>query len=441
MNSLPVVAIVGRPNVGKSTFINRLVGKREAIVHDMPGVTRDRLYLRADWNGRDFIVVDTGGIVPGTEEELLQSVEKQAKLAIAEADVIVFVVDGEAGVTPVDEDIANLLRTSKKNLILAVNKLDHVTEDPEAADFYCLGLGEPRPISAMHGLGIGDLLDEIVESFPPESEEPPPSELKIALVGKPNAGKSSLTNALLGHERMIVSPVAGTTRDAIDTPLEVDGKAYLLIDTAGIRRKAKVDYGVEQFSVVRSLRAIERCDVIVMLIDGAEGVTEQDQRIAGIAADSGKALVIAVNKWDAVPKDTHTMPAFRKRLEEELRHVKWANVIFISALTGQRVDQVIKAAEEASEQNLRRITTGVLNEVFSEATTMNPPPASHGRRLRIYYASQVSVQPPTFLMFCNEPKLVSDHYQRYLENKLREAFGFSGTPLRMIFRPRREKKA
>lgn len=439
MNPLPVVAVVGRPNVGKSTFINRLVGSREAIVHDMPGVTRDRLYMRADWNGRDFVVIDTGGIVPGTDEELLQSVEKQARLAIEEADVIVFLVDGEAGVTPVDEDIANLLRAAKTPMILTVNKLDNVTEDPKANEFWSLGLGDPHPVSAMHGLGIGDLLDEIVERFAPPSEEPPPEELRIAIVGKPNAGKSSLTNALLGHERMIVSPVAGTTRDAIDTRLEVNGKAYVLVDTAGIRRRAKVDFGVEQFAVVRALKAIERADVVVLVIDGVEGVTEQDQRIAGIAEDSGKGLVVAVNKWDLVPKDTHTMPAFRKTLEEELRHVKWAEVIFISAMTGQRIDQVIESAERAAEQNNRRITTGVLNEIIAEATTMNPPPASHGKRLRIYYATQASINPPTFLMFCNEPRLISEHYKRYLDNKIREAFGFAGTPLRLVFRPRRDK--
>lgn len=439
MNPLPVVAVVGRPNVGKSTFINRLVGAREAIVHDMPGVTRDRLYMRSDWNGRDFVVVDTGGIVPGTDEELLQSVEKQARLAIEEADVIVFLVDGEAGVTPVDEDIANLLRTAKKPLILAVNKLDNVTEDPKANEFWSLGIGDPRPVSAMHGLGIGDLLDEIVGGFAPPSEEPPPEEMRLAIVGKPNAGKSSLTNALLGHERMIVSPVAGTTRDAVDTRLEIDGKTYVLVDTAGIRRRARVDFGVEQFSVVRALKAIDRADVIVLVIDGVEGVTEQDQRIAGIAEDSGKALVVAINKWDLVPKDTHTMASYRKALEDELRHVKWAEVIFISAKTGQRVDQVLEASERAFEENSRRITTGVLNEVISEATTMNPPPASHGKRLRIYYASQATTNPPTFLMFCNEPKLIHEHYKRYLENKIREAFGFAGTPLRMVFRPRRDR--
>lgn len=439
MNPLPVVAVVGRPNVGKSTFINRMVGSREAIVHDMPGVTRDRLYMRADWNGRDFVVVDTGGIVPGTDEELLQSVEKQARLAIEEADVIIFLVDGESGVTPVDEDIANLLRAAKTPMILTVNKLDNVTEDPKANEFWSLGLGEPRPVSAMHGLGIGDLLDEVVGNFAPPSTEPPPEELRIAIVGKPNAGKSSLTNALLGHERMIVSPVAGTTRDAIDTRLEVDGKAYVLVDTAGIRRRAKVDFGVEQFAVVRALKAIERADVVVLVIDGAEGVTEQDQRIAGIAEDSGKALVVAVNKWDLVPKDAHTMPAFRKTLEEELRHVKWAEVIFISAKTGQRIEQVLEGAEKAAEQNNRRITTGVLNEIIAEATTMNPPPASHGKRLRIYYATQASINPPTFLLFCNEPRLISEHYKRYLDNKIREAFGFAGTPLRLVFRPRRDK--
>lgn len=440
MNALPVVAIVGRPNVGKSTFINRLVGRREAIVHDQPGVTRDRLYLRADWNGRDFIVVDTGGIVPGTDEELLQSVEKQAKVAIEEADVILFMVDGSSGPTPVDTDIAELLRRTKKPVMLLVNKLDDVTEEPKANDFYELGLGEPKPVSAMHGKGIGDLLDDIVDAFPAPADEEPPAELRIALVGRPNVGKSSLTNALLGQERMIVSPVAGTTRDAVDTRLQLDGKSYVLVDTAGIRRRAKVDYGVEQFSVVRSLKAIERADAIIMLIDGAEGVSEQDQRIANIAEDSGKALVVAVNKWDIVPKDSHTMPAFRAKLAEELRHVKWAPVVFISARTGQRVDQVLEAAEAASEQNSRRVTTGVLNEVIAEATTMNPPPASHGKRLRIYYSSQVTTRPPTFVLFCNEPRLVTDHYTRYLENKIREAFGFEGTPIRLIFRQRRERK-
>jgi GTP-binding protein len=440
VNALPVVAIVGRPNVGKSTFINRLVGRREAIVHDQPGVTRDRLYLRADWNGRDFIVVDTGGIVPGTDEELLQSVEKQAKVAIEEADVILFMVDGSSGPTPVDTDIAELLRRTKKPVMLLVNKLDDVTEEPKANDFYELGLGEPKPVSAMHGKGIGDLLDDIVDAFPAPADEEPPAELRIALVGRPNVGKSSLTNALLGQERMIVSPVAGTTRDAVDTRLQLDGKSYVLVDTAGIRRRAKVDYGVEQFSVVRSLKAIERADAIIMLIDGAEGVSEQDQRIANIAEDSGKALVVAVNKWDIVPKDSHTMPAFRAKLAEELRHVKWAPVVFISARTGQRVDQVLEAAEAASEQNSRRVTTGVLNEVIAEATTMNPPPASHGKRLRIYYSSQVTTRPPTFVLFCNEPRLVTDHYTRYLENKIREAFGFEGTPIRLIFRQRRERK-
>lgn len=440
MKNLPVVAIVGRPNVGKSTFINRLVGSREAIVYDQPGVTRDRLYLRTDWNGRDFIVVDTGGIVPGSDEELLQSIEKQAQAAMEEADLIIFVVDGDTGPTGVDEDIANKLRTTKKPVLIAVNKLDKVEDDPKAMEFYALGIGEPHPISAMHGHGVGDLLDVIVKTFPPKTEaEDEENELKIAFVGRPNVGKSSLTNALLGEERMIVSDVSGTTRDAVDTRLHWQERDYLLVDTAGIRRKSKVGFGVEGFSVVRSLKAMDRADVVVILIDAVDGVTEQDQRIAGMAEDSGKAVVIAVNKWDLVPKDSHTMPAYRKELLDALYYVRWAPVIFISAKTGQRVTQVLEAATLASESNARRITTGVLNEVINEALTLTPPPSVKGRRLRIYYASQIRTNPPTFAMSCNDPALISDHYRRYLENKIREAFGFEGSPIRMVFRPRRER--
>jgi len=440
MKNLPVVAIVGRPNVGKSTFINRLVGSREAIVYDQPGVTRDRLYLRTDWNGRDFIVVDTGGIVPGSDEELLQSIEKQAEAAMEEADLIIFVADGDAGVTPVDEDIANKLRTTKKPVLIAVNKLDKVEDDPKAMEFYELGIGEPHPISAMHGHGVGDLLDVIVKTFPPKTEaEEEDTELKIAFVGRPNVGKSSLTNALLGEERMIVSEISGTTRDAVDTRFHWEGRDYLLVDTAGIRRKSKVGFGVEGFSVVRSLKAMDRADVVVILIDAVDGVTEQDQRIAGMAEDSGKAVVIAVNKWDLVAKDSHTMSAYRKQLLDELYYVRWAPVLFISAKTGQRVTQVLESATLASESNARRITTGVLNEVINEALTLTPPPSVKGRRLRVYYASQIRTNPPTFAMSCNDPTLVSDHYRRYLENKIREAFGFEGSPLRMVFRPRRER--
>lgn len=440
MKNLPVVAIVGRPNVGKSTFINRLVGSREAIVYDQPGVTRDRLYLRTDWNGRDFIVVDTGGIVPGSDEELLQSIEKQAEAAMEEADLIVFVVDGDAGVTPVDEDIANKLRTTQKPVLIAVNKLDKVEDDPKAMEFYALGIGEPHPISAMHGHGVGDLLDVIIDTLPPKTEgEEKEAELKIAFVGRPNVGKSSLTNSLLGEERMIVSDVSGTTRDAVDTRLHWEGHDFLLVDTAGIRRKSKVGYGVEGFSVVRSLKAMERADVVVLLIDALEGVTEQDQRIAGMAEESGKAVVIAVNKWDLVPKDSHTMNAYRKQVLDALYYVRWAPVVFISAKTGQRVTQVLEAALQAAESNSRRITTGVLNEVITEALTLTPPPSVKGRRLRIYYSSQIRTNPPTFVFSCNDPELVSDHYKRYLENKIREAFGFEGTPIRLLFRPRRER--
>ncbi len=440
MKNLPVVAIVGRPNVGKSTFINRLVGSREAIVFDQPGVTRDRLYLRSDWNGRDFIVIDTGGIVPGSDEELLKSVEKQALAAMEEADLIIFVTDGSVGVTPVDEDIANRLRTTKKPVLIAVNKLDKVEDDPKAFEFYELGIGEPHPISSMHGHGVGDLLDVIVKTFPPKTEdEGTETELKIAFVGRPNVGKSSLTNALLGEERMIVSEVSGTTRDAIDTHLTWEGREFLLVDTAGIRRKSKVGFGVEGFSVVRSLKALDRADVAVILIDAVDGVTEQDQRIAGMAEDSGKAVVIAVNKWDLLPKDTHTMATYRKQVLDDLYYVRWAPVIFVSAKTGQRITQVLESAVQAAESNARRVTTGVLNEVITEALALTPPPSVKGRRLRIYYSAQIRTNPPTIAMSCNEPELVSDHYRRYLENKIREAFGFEGTPIRLLFRPRRER--
>ncbi len=440
MNVLPVVAVVGRPNVGKSTLINRFVGRREAIVHDEPGVTRDRLYLRAEWIGREYIVVDTGGIVPGTDEELLQSVEKQARVAIEEADVIVWVVDGQAGLTPVDEDVAGILRQTRKPVIVAVNKVDQPLDATRIGEFYGLGVGDPIvSISAIHGHGIGDMLDGIVASFGPPPVEPPAEELRVALVGRPNVGKSSLTNRLLGEERMIVSPVAGTTRDAIDTRLEWDGQAVVLVDTAGIRRKAKVDFGVEQFSVVRSLKAMERADVIVLLIDGVAGVSEQDQRIAAMAEESGKALVVVVNKWDAVPKDTHTMPVFRTRLKEELRHVAWAPVLFISAMTGQRVSQVLESAIKVHAEAARQITTGVLNEVVQEAVTLNPPPSQRGKRLRVYYANQASNAPPVFIMHCNDPDLAPESYRRYLDTKIRDAFGFEGTPLRIVFRARRAR--
>jgi GTP-binding protein len=437
---LPTVAIVGRPNVGKSTFTNRLVGSRQAIVHDEPGVTRDRQYLKADWNGRDFIVIDTGGILPGEDEDLiLKDIRKQAEVAIQEADAILFMVDVKQGVTASDEEIAQYLRTTKKPVFIVANKVDNVNIEPEAAEFYQLGLGQPWGVSSIHGLGVGDLLDEVVDSFPPAPEEEPSEELKIAIVGRPNVGKSSLVNKLLGSERMIVADMAGTTRDAIDSLLELGDKRYLLVDTAGIRKKSKVDYGVEQFAVVRALKAIERADVVVHVIDATAGVTEQDQRIAGMADDEGKPVVLVVNKWDAVEKDTHTMEAFKKAIREQLQHVEYAPMIFTSAITGQRVSQILETAEAAAQEAQRRITTGLLNQVITEAIALQSPPTNKGRAMRVYYATQVRTGPPTFVLFVNDPSLITQSYSRYLRNKLREAFGFVGTPIRVVFRERREK--
>ncbi len=442
--TLPIVAIVGRPNVGKSTLINRFVGGREAIVHGEEGVTRDRLYLRTDWNGREFLVVDTGGIVPGTRDELLKSVSEQARLAIQEAEVVLFMVDADDGVTAADRDIAALLRKAASDrVILAANKCDSVKDDPKALEFYELGLGDPIPVSGLHGTGTGDLLDAIVLKLPPAepAAEDEDAMLRIAIIGRPNVGKSSITNRLIGHDRMIVSPMAGTTRDAIDTVISLDGRPITLVDTAGLRRKAKVEYGVEQFSAVRALKAMDRADVVVLVVDATDGVTEQDKRLAGLAEEAGKALVLVVNKWDLVAKDTYTLPKFKDEVLRELQHVNFAPVVFTSALTGQRVDNVLPTAIAAAEENNRRITTGVVNEVITEALALNPPPMRHGKRLRIYYSQQGPVKPPTFVLFCNSPELVTPSYERYLENKFREAFGFAGTPIRLWFRARREKSS
>lgn len=438
--SLPTVAVVGRPNVGKSTFTNRLVGRREAIVHDEPGVTRDRLYLKADWNGRDFVVVDTGGIVPHEQaDEIVASIRDQAAAAIEHADFIFMVVDARAGLTPADEEIAALLRPAGKPVFLVANKVDHIGLESETSEFYRLGFGQPWGVSAIHGLGVGDLLDELVNKFPPEGEKPTEEGLRIALVGRPNAGKSSLTNRLLGEHRMIVSPIAGTTRDAIDTPFQYHGKRYWLVDTAGVRRKAKVDYGVEAFAVVRALKAMERADVVILVIDATVGITDQDQRLVGMAADAGKPLLLAVNKWDLVPKDGHTMSSFEEGLREQLPHATFATIRFTSALTGQRVQRLIEDAEAAAEQAARRVTTGVLNEVLTEAMAMTSPPSRRGRAMKLYFATQARTNPPTFVLFVNDPDLVPDSYARYLEKQVRASFGFEGTPVRLLFRSRRDK--
>jgi GTP-binding protein len=435
----PMVAVVGRPNVGKSTLINRLAGERYAIVHDMPGVTRDRLYLDAHWNGREFSVIDTGGIVPGDTDELLRSVADQAQIAIEEADAILFVVSGRDGVTPVDTEIAQSLRQTKKPVFMVINKLDNAEDAWRATEFYEMGLGDPYAVSALHGIGTGDLLDAVVGTFAPPSADDDPDVMKIAICGRPNVGKSSICNALLGEERSIVSDVSGTTRDAIDSRVKVNGKHYMLIDTAGIRRKSKVDYGVEQFAVVRSLKAMERADVVIIVIDATTGVTEQDQRIAGLAHDEGKAVVVCVNKWDAVPKDEHTMPGYAEKVRKELYFVNYAPIVFTSAGTKKRLWNLFEVAESAAEENQRRIPTGVLNQVLNEAFALNPPPTDKGRTVRLKYVTQAGVKPPTIVMFVNNPKLMRDTYLRYLESKLRAAFGFSGTPLRLILRGREDE--
>ncbi len=442
--SFPVVAIVGRPNVGKSTLINRIVGGQEAIVHGEEGVTRDRHYLKADWNGREFLLVDTGGIVPGTADELLQNVSEQAKAAIEEADVIVLLVDAKAGPTSSDHEIAEILRRARKPVLIAANKCDDVRDDPLAMEFFELGLGDPLPVSGLHGTSTGDFLDAVVRALPAApapAGEAALEALKVAIVGRPNVGKSSLVNRLIGHERMIVSPESGTTRDAIDTRVSVDEREVVLVDTAGIRRKSKVPYGVEQFSVVRALKAMERANVVVLVVDATVGVTEQDQRLSGLALEGGKALVVVINKWDLVPKDTYTLPKFQEEVLRELHHVDWAPVVFTSALSGQRIDKILPAAMAAAGENGRRVTTGVVNEVVTEALSLNPPPTRHGKRLRVYYTSQGPTRPPTFLLFCNDPTLVTDSYERYLTGKFREAFGFKGTPIRLFFRARRERSS
>jgi GTP-binding protein len=433
----PVVAVVGRPNVGKSTFINSLVGHRQAIVDDMPGVTRDRQYFEVEWLTTEFIVVDTGGIIPEETDTLLKEVQSQVRVAIEEADVIVFQVDAKDGVTPIDREIAYELRFTKKPIVLAVNKADNDKMNLLASEFYELNLGDPVPMSSIHGFGISDVLDEIVKHFPerPENQEEDEN-LKIAIVGKPNVGKSSIVNALLGQDRMIVHNSSGTTRDAIDSFLTYYGKTYTLIDTAGIRKKARVDYGVEKFSVIRSIKAIERADAVLLVIDATAGVTEQDQKIAGMIDENGKACVIIINKWDLVKKETNTMNKYADDIRDKLHFVKYAPVLFTSAITKKRLFNVFDVLNSAVEENNRRVTTGLLNQIVNEAIALNPAPTDKGRSPRIYYSTQAAVKPPTFVMFANNAELFRDSYKRYLENKIREAFSFSGTPIRLVMRNR-----
>lgn len=449
----PVVAIVGRPNVGKSTFFNRCVGDKAAIVDDSPGVTRDRLYRECDWSGREFILVDTGGLVPDAKEHISAAVSDQVAEAIAEADVIVFIVDGKSGVTGNDKDVANMLRRSKKPLILAVNKIDEPKEEVNLSDFYSLGLGEPNAVSAMRGSGgVGDLLDKIIGFFPPlekdnteitdNGEEPEVSkDFSLAIVGKPNVGKSSIVNVLTGTQRMIVSAEPGTTRDAIDTKFKFKGHEITLIDTAGIRRKSKVDYGIEAFAVVRSLRAISRADVVALILDVSQPISDQDQKIGGKIEEAGKPVVLVLNKWDLVPdRSSQQMNDLIEETKRELRHLNYAEIVFTSAHTKQRLPKIVEAAEKALQESTRRISTSLINQVINEAVAITPPPASkRGTRLKVYYSTQVTVRPPTFVLFVNDNKLLTDSYRTYLERRIREAFGFSGTPIRLITRPKERK--
>ena len=437
----PIVAIVGRPNVGKSTLFNRITGTRLAIVEDSPGITRDRLYADAEWLNRSFTLIDTGGLDPESEHFIAKQVFRQAEIAMDTADVILFVVDGKSGILEADRTVSNMLRKVQKRVVLAVNKIDAPDkQENEIYEFYGLGLGDPIPISAGQALGLGDMLDEIIELFPSgEYEDEEQEVIKVAIVGKPNVGKSSLINRILGEDRVIVSDIPGTTRDAIDTPFEDKGRNYVFIDTAGLRRKSKIKENIEKYSIIRAISAIERADVCVLLIDAEEGITEQDTKIAGIAHERGKAAIIAVNKWDAVEKDTHTMKSFSEKIDTELAYMPYAPKLFISALTGQRVTKLFELIFTVYQNNAMRISTGLLNDVIIEAAAIHQPPTDKGRALRIYYATQVSVKPPTFILFVNDSKLLHFSYKRFLENRLRDAFGFVGTPVHFIVREREPK--
>ena len=442
MNRKPIVAIVGRPNVGKSTFVNRLIGARNSIVHDLPGVTRDRIYFDVEWQNKSFTVIDTGGIIPGDEDEIMLSIFDQARIATEEADKIIFLVDGKEGINPVDEDIANILRKSKKPVILAVNKLDNPSSFLMVNDFYSLALGEPMGISALHGSGgVGDLLEVLTQDFPQDIENVEDNTIKIAIVGRPNAGKSSIVNALLNEHRVIVSDVSGTTRDSIDSYIKYKDRDFVIVDTAGIRKKARVDYGVEKFAVDRAIRSIRDCDVALLVIDAAEGISDQDKKIASIILDAGKGLVIAVNKWDLIEnKQANTLSKFDKNLSNEIPFLEFAPKIYISALTKQRLPQIFEKAQDVYEQWTKRVSTGLLNKVIKEAYSLNPPTSVKGKRLKILYTTQTNAKPPTFVLFANNADLMKDHYKRYIENKLREAFGFFGTPIRIALRERSEKE-
>ena len=439
--SKPIVAVVGRPNVGKSTFFNKMVGSRVSIVQDTPGVTRDRIIADAEWTGKHFMLIDTGGIEPENKEIIPSQMRAQAEIAMDMADVILFMVDGRSGLTAADREVADMLRRKNKEVILVANKIDTHRMPDDFYDFYELGLGEPFAISSTNQLGLGDLLDEVVSRIPEEAfEEDEDEDIKIAIIGRPNVGKSSLVNAFLGEERVIVSEIAGTTRDSIDTPFEKDGQKYTLIDTAGIRRRSKVTDEVEKFSVIRAMAAIERCDVALMVIDATEGLAEQDKRIVGLAHEAGKGIIVVVNKWDLVAKETNTMRDMEREIKGQLQFMSYAPVMFTSAVKGQRLLPVIDAARSVAENRAMRVGTGQLNSLIQDAVMMNPTPVDKGKRLKIYYAAQIGIKPPLFSFSVNDRELMHFSYARYLENKIREGYGFAGTSIKFVFRERSEKE-
>lgn len=432
--SKPILAVVGRPNVGKSTFFNRIIGERKAIVEDVPGVTRDRIYAETEWNGREFAIIDTGGIEASTDDPILSQMRDQAVVAMDMADLILFMVDGKEGLTTADIEVGAILRRTGKKVILVVNKIDNPSKMPDTIyDFYELGLGEPIPISSANMLNIGDLLDEIVSGFPDKDYEADEENIKLAIIGKPNVGKSSLVNALTKENRVIVSPIAGTTRDSIDTPFSFEGNDFTLIDTAGLRRRSKVYDSIEKFSVIRAIAAIERCDICILMIDAMEGITEQDKKIAGMAHEAGKGMMIVINKWDLVEKETNTMRDYERKVRAELLFASYAPILFTSVLQGRRIYDILRKAAAIQEIRMRRITTGKLNNLIEDAVMMRQPPSDKGKRLKIYYAAQIGVAPPLFSFNINSRELMHFSYARYLENRLREAYDFEGTSVKFVY--------